>query len=231
MNMFFKHGLCLVLILSGVSYSQISVKEDVTTDSVNLFTNYEQSAKSSKLAMGLSLVLPGAGHQYLGRTNSALAYMAVDLFSLFGAVYAGVYSHNLDADSRGFAGLLAGANAGKNDNSYWQAVGAYDNLESYNDAMGLNRDADEQYNDGTKYWNWADTSDRTFYNEIRKKARKYQLISSICIGAMALNRVVAIVDIRASSKYKVIKTLSTVTINPSINIGSASAGLVMSARF
>src|SRR5512133_4083392 len=88
-----------LLSVSSV-FSQISVNEDVTTDSINIFDTYEQTAKSSKLATGLSLILPGTGHQYLGRNNSAIAYLAVDIFSLFGAIYCGTYSSKLNTDAR-----------------------------------------------------------------------------------------------------------------------------------
>jgi hypothetical protein len=221
----------LCTILFQFSYSQISVQEQVTTDTVNLFTDYSQSMKSSKLAIGFSLILPGSGHQYLGRNRSALAYLAIDMFSLFGAIYGESYSRKLYTDSRGYAGLLAGAAGKKNDNSYWQIVGEFDNVESYNDAMKLNRESDKLYNDGQKYWLWASDDDREKYNNIRKQAQKYKLVSSICIGTMVLNRLVAILDIRASSKYKVVKALSSVEFNPSISPDLSSTGIVMSTQF
>jgi len=220
---------CALLLQSA--YSQISVQEQVTTDTVNLFTDYSQSMKSSKLAMGMSLLLPGTGHQYIGRNRSAIAYLAIDMFSIFGAIYAESYSRKLYTDSRGYAGLLAGANGSRNDNRYWQMIGEFDNVLSYNSAMGLNREPDEQYNIGQKYWKWTDDDYRTMYNDIRKKAQKYKLVSSICIGTMVLNRIVAILDIRASSKYKVGKVLSSVNFNPSISSDLSSTGIVMNAQF
>jgi hypothetical protein len=219
----------LLLFLSVSCISQITVRDDVTTDSVNLFAQYDQTFKSSNLAIAASLILPGSGHQYLGRSKSALAYLAVDVFSIVGAIYSEKYSRRLNADSKGFAGLYGSATGG--DDLYWQAVGEFDDTKSYNDAIGLNRDKDKAYESGSNLWNWANPDDRTEFNEMRKTARKYHLVSSICIGAMVLNRIVSVVDIRASSKFKVVKGVASVKVEPSISSDFSSAGILLSALF
>jgi hypothetical protein len=224
--------LTIAIFWIATVFSQISVTEDVTTDSVNIFNTYEQSAKSSKLATGLSLILPGTGHQYLGRNKSALTYLAVDIFSLFGAIYCGTYSSKLNTDARGYAALHAGVYGGNSkDNRFWTAVEQFDNVNSYNDAMRLNREIKELYNDGTRYWSWNSDDEKKEFGDIRKKASRFQLVSSICIGAMVLNRVVSVVDIRASSKYKVLKSISSVNFNASFSPDLKTTALVMNAQF
>ncbi len=227
------YAFLTIFILSAASvFSQISVTEDVTTDSINLFDTYEQSAKSSKLATGLSLILPGTGHQYLGRNKSAIAYLSVDIFSLFGAIYCGTYASKLNTDARGYAALHAGAYGGsRKDNRFWTAVEQFDNIYSYDDAMRLNRENKELYNDGTRYWSWNSDDEQKKFGDIRKRSSRLQLVSSICIGAMVLNRVIAIVDIRASSKYKVLKNISSVHFNASFSPDLTTTTLVMNAHF
>lgn len=229
MKKYFFLVISFLVFLSGSCFSQITVKDGVTTDSVNLFTQYDNTMKSSKFAIAASLILPGSGHQYLGRNNSALAYLAVDVFSLVGAIYSEKYSRRLNADSRGFAGLNAGATGGSE--QYWQDVGAFDDTKSYNDAVDLNRDKGKRYDSESQTWFWADPDARTEFNEMRKTARKYHLVSSICIGAMVLNRVLSVVDIRASTRYRVVKGVASVKIEPSISSDLSSAGILMSARF
>jgi hypothetical protein len=229
MNKYICLALSFVVFISGSCFSQITVRDDVTTDSVNLFTQYDQTFKSSNIAIAASLILPGSGHQYLGRNKSALAYLAVDIFSLVGAIYSEKYSRKLNTDSRGFAGLYASATGG--DDLYWQAVGEYDDVKSYNDAIDLNREKDKRYDSESKLWFWANPDDRTEFNEMRKTASKYHLVSAICIGAMVLNRVVSVVDIRSSSKYKVVKGVASMKIVPSISSDLSSAGILMSATF
>lgn len=221
--------LLLIAFLSVSCISQITVRDDVTTDSVNLFSQYDQTIKSSNFAIAASLILPGSGHQYLGRNGSALAYLAIDVFSLVGAIYSEKYSRRLFTDSKGFAGLYASAAGG--DDLYWQAVGEFDDTKSYNDAVGLNRDKDKAYESESKLWNWADPEDRTKFNNMRKTARKYHLVSAICVGTMVLNRIVSIVDIRASSKFKVVKGVASVKVEPSISSDFSSAGILLSAQF
>lgn len=229
MNKYFYLTLSFVVFMSGSCFSQILVRDDVTTDSVNLFTQYDQTVKSSNLAIAASLILPGSGHQYLGRYNSALAYLAIDVFSLVGAIYSEKYSRRLNTDSKGFAGLNAGATGGND--LYWQVVGEFEDTKSYNDAVDLNRDKNSRYDSEASQWFWANSDYRTEYNEMRKTARKYHLVSSICIGAMVLNRIVSAVDIRASSKYKVVRGVASVKIVPSISSDLSSAGILMSALF
>ncbi|NLD93725.1 MAG: hypothetical protein GX639_13800 [Fibrobacter sp.] len=224
--------LTLIILSAASVFSQISISEDVTTDSVNLFDTYEQSSKSSKLATGLSLILPGTGHHYLNRNKSALAYLSVDIFSLFGAIYCGTYASKLNTDARGYAALHAGAYGGnKNDNRFWTAVEQFDNIHSYNEAMRLNREEKEFYNDGARYWSWNSDDEKNEFGDIRKKSSRLQLISSIFIGAMVLNRVVAIVDIRASSKYKILRNISSVNFNASFSPDLSTTALVMNAHF
>lgn len=230
MNRFYQIALA-ALAFAGFACAQISVEEQITTDTVNLFTDYTQAMKSSRTATAISLALPCAGYQYLGRNSSAITFLAIDVLSVVGIIYGESYSRKLYTDSRGYAGLLAGAKGSKKDNSYWQMVGEFDNVKSYNDAMRLNRDKDELYNTGEKYWLWSDDDSRKVYNDMRKRAEKYKLVSSICIGTLVLNRVVAVLGIRASSRYKVGKPLSSVNLNPSISPDLSSAGIVMNAQF
>lgn len=213
------------------SFSQISIDEEVTTDTVNLFTQYEQNNKSSKLAVFSSLLLPGSGHQYLGRQKSAFAYLTIDIFSLVGAVFAEQYSARVYSDARGYAALYADTKGGGNDDRYWMYVGEFDDSKSYNLAIRNNRDFNNEYNTGEKSWSWVTTDDRKKYNEMRKRARSYHLASSICIGAMVLNRIVSMLDIRASTKYKVQKSALNVKIEPSISSNFSSAGLLISTQF
>ncbi len=219
------------LLAISNSYSQISVKEEVTTDTVNLFTQYEQFSKSSKVAIFSSLLLPGTGHQYLGRPNSALAYLTIDIFSLAGAVFAERYSARVYSDARGYAAFYADAAGGGNDDRFWMYVGEFDDSKSYNLAIRNNRDFANEYNTGEKSWSWVTSDDRKKYNEMRKRARTYHLASSICIGAMVLNRIVSILDIRASTKYKVQKNVLNVKIEPSISSNFSSAGFLISTQF
>lgn len=221
-----------IMVLSQCGFSQISIKDEVSTDSVNLFNSYEQrSAKSSKAAMAMSLLLPGSGHQYLGRSNSALVYLGIDIFSIVGAVFCERYSKKMITDSKGFAGLYAGANGNSNDERYWQALALYDDAKSYNNDLGLMRDKEHQYNSESMMWKWEDQVYRNEYSQMRNKSRGYHLASWVFVGAMVLNRVVSIVDIRASTRFKAFKGLSSVKFEPSMSSDFSSTGLSLSAQF
>lgn len=217
----------IFLFLCVGSTAQVTI-QDKSTDSVNVFSVTEQSVKSAKLAMAASFVLPGMGHQYLGRAQSAFAYIGVDILSLFGAIFSEQYSRKLESDARGYAGLYASVKNGTKDDYYWRVIGEFNDMESYNQAVRLNRDFDEEYTDGKMSWKWIDDSFREEYSQIMKNSRQFHTAASFFIGAMVLNRIVAFVDIRATTRYKGIKSTA---FQPLISPDFTSAGIAVSAGF
>lgn len=213
-----------LLILSAFSVgAQLSV-ESITTDSVNLFVDNKEAAKSSRVALGATVLLPGLGHQYIGRSNSALVYFTADILSLFGAIFSEQYSHKLQSEARGYAGQYASVQAENKDGRYWQMVGSFNSMREYNDAIGLNR-ADGAYEDESYNWYWADDSYRDEYNKIRNNSHKFHTATAFFIGAMVLNRIVSFVDIRSSTRHKSIK------FAPTVSSTMQSSGISVTANF
>jgi hypothetical protein len=220
-----------ILITISTLNAQITINEDISTDSLNLFGNVETSNKSAKVAMLLSAFLPAAGQQYLGREHSALVYMAVDLFTLAGAVFTERYSRKMDTDSRGYAGIYAEVRGVNKELTYWQAIAEFDKRDTYNEVMRLNRMTDKLYNDPEYYWKWTDQSFQDEYSLMRKKMQKYHTASAFFLGAFVLNRVVSIVNIRASTRYKGFQSNAAVKIEPIVSSDFKSTGLIFSTNF
>lgn len=91
--------ISLLMLSAFTAGAQLTV-EEITTDSINLFAENKETFKSSKLAMSATVLLPGLGHQYLGRSNSALAYLSMDLLAFFGAVFCEQYSRKLQSEAK-----------------------------------------------------------------------------------------------------------------------------------
>jgi hypothetical protein len=169
--------------------------------------------KSLVLAMAASAVLPGAGHFYLG--NKVSAFIWVDAALWISASTTWSYSNNQLENARGYAVKYAGAEGAPKNLNFLSLMANYrsrggslyqnsnpDNNEDYNQAMiraGLEIDAEYPYEYGY-IWDWgsSDNPETTArmkeYNEILKRHRIAKIAFQVSLGAMALNRVLAILD-------------------------------------
>jgi len=223
--------LLFVVIVLPVSISaQISVV-DVTTDTVNVFSKDDNAIKSNKIAMAASIALPGLGQQYIGKRHAAFIFAGLDIAALFGAIFCETYSRRFDRDAYGFAASRASIDGTGKDALFWNNVGNHLSMEDYNTVAGLNG-TDQMYNDPSYSWRWApDEADFKQYQQMRFDARKLHTVASVCLGAMVLNRIISLVDIRASSKYKKSDDMVSFSVNPAFSPGLNYAGLSVSAHF
>lgn len=169
------------------------------------------SRRSTLAAVGLSMVLPGWGHRYLGYTSKSTAYFASDLVgwaALFGAWMTGKAAVSNAAE---IANRHAGARLGSDPDedllsamrtyrSRRQAGGRHD---SYNEAMVLSDKSPEFEfpDDDAHNWDWGsrenpenDAHIRSFENQLRLwRGTRVALYSTA--GALAVVRVVAAMDV------------------------------------
>jgi hypothetical protein len=201
-------GVVIFLLIAAVSvYSQtvISVDEDLSSN----------KDKSLILSIAASTVLPGAGHYYLGYKSRATAFFWVDASLWFATGITYFYADNQLENARGYAVRYAGAEGAPKDLAFLTVIGDYrsrggslyqnsspDNNEDYNQAMiraGLPIDAVYPYMYGY-IWDWgsSDNPETTVrmekYNEMLKRHRIAKIAFQVSLGAMALNRVLAIFD-------------------------------------
>ncbi|MDR2732097.1 MAG: hypothetical protein LBB36_02655 [Fibromonadaceae bacterium] len=195
----------LILIQTISAQTVISVDE-------NLFRNKD---KSLALTIAASAVLPGTGHYYLGKNSRGAAFIWVDaaLWVAAGTTY--FYGDNQLENARGYAVRHAGAEGAPKNLKFLSLMGDYrsrggslyqnsnpDNNEDYNQAMiraGL--DIEAEYPNAYGYiWDWgsSDNPETTARmkenNEMLKRHRIAKIAFQVSLGAMALNRVWAILD-------------------------------------
>lgn len=169
------------------------------------------SRRSTAAAVGLSLVLPGWGHRYLGYTSRATPYFASELVgwvALFGSWMTGKAALSNAAE---IANRDAGAMLGSNPNEdLLSAIRSYRSRrqvggrhDSYNETMVLSGKSPEfQFADDDAHnWDWGtrenpdnDRHIRSFENQLRLW-RGSRVASYSTIGALAVVRVVAAMDV------------------------------------
>jgi len=201
-------GVVIFLLIAAVSaYSQtvVSVDEDLSSN----------KDKSLILSIASSAVLPGAGHYYLGNKSRATAFFWVDASLWLAAGITYFYADNQLENARGYAVRYAGAEGAPKNLAFLTIVGDYrsrggslyqnsspDNNEDYNQMMiraGLPIDAEYPYGYGY-IWDWgsSDNPETTTrmekYREMLRRHRIAKIAFQISLGAMALNRVLAIFD-------------------------------------
>jgi hypothetical protein len=188
--------------------AQVTVEDEIVTGEVSLFDVKADKERSLVAAMGLSLALPGMGHYYTDKPKSALVYLSVDLASLFGAVVFYGLAETQEKNARAYAATTAGIASARSGEAYWRHVGAYMDAAEYNESIELSRgNTDDLYDDPENWWRWADKDQQDEYNDQRQKARNFRVASSFFVGAMVVNRILSIVDLRVFRKKSLSSTI------------------------
>lgn len=210
--------------------AQINI-DAVSTDTIDLFNQHLTDKTSSTLPLWSTLLLPGSGHQSIGRSKSSLGYISVDVISLFCAIFFTRYGKKIIDNSRAYASLYAGVSTSvNNDEFYWQAVGNFNNYDDFHQNLKLMRDSDESFNDELHLWSWEDESFRKEFVSMQKLAKQLNTVSSFFIGAMVLNRIVAFIDLRSIIKNTRYNENAAVYFRP-YKTNRSSCGLILSAEF
>lgn len=212
--------------------AQITVEEEVITDSVDVFATPEQSGKSPQLAMLGSILIPGLGQQYLGKQQRALAYFTAEALFLAGAIFCEQYSQRHFRDARSYARTYAWAEGGAGaDEAYWRNLTQYMDAEGYNHVQELNRTPEHKYVERHLQWQWIDESFMERYSRIWENATRFHVASSFLIGAMVLNRVISFVDARTATRYRGVQGSAALRVYPEVASDLSSVGLRISHRF
>ena len=211
--------------------AQVMVEDEdaIVTDVVDLFDVKVDNSRSVTAAMLMSAAVPGSGHYYIDRTKGAYVYLALDAAFVFGAILFNNIANGREIEARSFAHMAAGIESAPSGEAYWRHVGAYMDAAEYNEAVELSRGGDDDlYTDSRAWWRWADESQQDEYNGLRQKARGLKTASSFFIGALVLNRLVSVVDLRVFRK----KSLSSgVRFESSLPPDMNGAALTMKADF
>jgi hypothetical protein len=227
----------LAVCLPWMAVAQIEIEEQVQTDTVDLFSQPVQTAGSSKLALAAAVALPGLGHEYLGKPRRAFKYYATEAACVFGAVFFKWYSNRVFDDAKTYAWMYAGARGGGGaDDAYWKDVAEFMDSDGlgqgrstgYNQVQENNRTPEYKYTSENLQWRWIDDSLRVNYRSMIENSVQFSIISSFCIGAMFLNRLISFIDTRAELRKRGSSSLS---FSPIIDPGYSLSGLRLNTEF
>jgi hypothetical protein len=159
----------------------------------NMPDKVEFQKKSIGIAIVYSLLLPGMGELYAGNYNSG-KYFTIAEAALWGT-YIGMNTYSNWQKNRyhSFAASNGGVDiAGKSDD-YFANIGAYLDINEYNDDMARNAEFNKMYNLKTDYWKWT-PQDRVKYRAMWTSGEQSHNNLRFVVGGLVLNRVVSAIN-------------------------------------
>jgi hypothetical protein len=237
--------ILILLIISLLAFpcgirAQVHVEEEVTTDTVDLFTKSEKPEKSAAIATCADLLLPGLGHYYMGNQTAALGFFTAEIALMFGAFTTNQYSNEIALSARSFASTYANIQGGVGaDDYFWQNVGLFmdsDGLNQsrslgFNQVQELNRTPQAEYLTPNLQWRWVSDDYRKKYNDFLKKSINFKVASNFFIGALVLDRLIAFIDARVAIRHNGHGLFTSLKVIPQYSSINDRRGLLFCSEF
>lgn len=152
--------------------------------------------KSKFGALGLSLLLPGAGQYYTGNKSRMAIFGGAEALiwtSFFGLRAYGSWKKE---DYKGWAAVHSGANIIGKPDLFFEKLTYYDNLNEYNQLQLVYEGQDAQLFPATSsyWWNWDSNASRDKYRSLRNQSKNAYRRSIFLLGAAFLNRILSGID-------------------------------------
>jgi len=199
---------------------------------VTVDTSSGPHGPSTLAAVGLSLLLPGAGHSWIGSSSSAPAYHALDLLGWAALFISWQYGNAALSSAAELANRYAGASLGSNpDPSLLSAMRSYRSRRpeggrhgSYDEALVLSgKSTTSQFPDDASHdWDWGSNENpdnnahlRAFDNQYQRW-RTSQVTLYYTVGTLAALRLVAALDVIRLQRASAAKAGVALEIGPTL---------------
>jgi hypothetical protein len=156
----------------------------------------DRSPKSKFLALGLSVLLPGAGQYYTESRTKTIIFGSAEAAIWGGFIGIRQYGAWKKSDYKAWAAYHAGADVDGKSDLYFEKLTYYDNINEYNQLARL-YDGNEAVVFPTSpdyYWNWDSNENRDHYRDLRNQSKNAYRRSLFFVGAALLNRILAGID-------------------------------------
>ena len=191
-------------MFAGILAHELSDDDDLNAPLFEPVRLKTENAKSKWKALGLSLLLPGAGQYYAESGNKMVIFGTAEAFVWSGYFGLRIYGGWKKEDYRAWAAFKAGADVNGKSEDYFEKLTYYDNLDDYNQFELLYEGSRAQpFPDSPEYyWNWDSDESRGYFRELRNQSKSAFRRSLLFLGAAVANRLLAGIDAyRAASSY------------------------------
>lgn len=151
--------------------------------------------KSPAVAVLYSLLLPGLGEWYAGRSDVG-KYSLISEAGLWLTYYSlQRYGSWIRDDARQFAAVHAQAQITGKNNQFFVDLGNFNDTYEYNDKKLIDRTPDRLYDvEKGFYWQWDTDENRKAYRALRVSSEKVFNNSQFVIGAVIVNHIISAVN-------------------------------------
>ncbi len=184
-----------ILLLCVISL--LLAKEQIFSGEILTEEESGKPQKSVWKALGLSLVLPGAGEIYLGANGKGIPLMVADGVILSTATGFAIYSHWRKGEYMTFAEKYAGADIDGKDEDFFRMLTMYGSRDEYNYYVLLTQ-RDRSYllpETDEWFWLWRSDADQLKYYEIWTSSEHAFNNFKIALAAAGLNRIISAINV------------------------------------
>ncbi len=175
--------------------------------------------KSTLKAIGLSLLLPGAGEIYLGAQGDGIPFIIADGIIWTLAAGFGIYGSWRSSEYRSYAQRYAGVDVEGKDSEFFRLVALWDSRDTYNQYLLLTqRDRSILLSDSDN-WQWRDEEHQLEFYDIWTSSEHSWQRFKLCVAAAGLNRLVSALNVLRLSRRGTAGWNITVRAYPAGNDG------------
>ncbi|MCI0405816.1 MAG: hypothetical protein L0Z48_02680 [candidate division Zixibacteria bacterium] len=222
-----------VLLKGLAEYKALSFEKNLQPDEgAQAPLDFEEKGKISTFkAVGLSVLLPGSGHWYLGNRNRARLFFGIEAAgwtSFAGFLW---YSNQRENDYQNYAVAHAGADPAGKDEQFWRSLTFYENRDEYNKIGRVTNLANPFYPEIAFYnWQWDSPEAMQAYRDMRNSSKTAHRRAIFTLALLGVERLVA-----AADAYRLAKKINSKAASGELEVyfePSASGGrLVLSRSF
>jgi hypothetical protein len=154
-------------------------------------------AKSPALAVLYSFLLPGMGELYAGDYSGGKYFTILEGGLLIGLIGMDRYANWLQSDAYTYAAQHAHAGVDGKDDRYYVALGDYNDVNEYNDAMLRRRLPQNVYNNNpasSDYWKWDALPNRNHYFDMKVSSDNRFNDARFIGAAIVINHIVSAIN-------------------------------------
>ncbi len=143
----------------------------------------------------LSLLLPGTGEAYVGKTVYTKIFMSIEVVGWGLFIANRINVNKREEDYKNYAVQHARLAGKEKPDQYWIDIGKFDNLYLYNEQRRRDRDIDAIYPENTTFlWQWDNLTNRLDYDAYRIETRQIDERKIYIIGGLILNHLVSAIN-------------------------------------
>ena len=198
--------VCIIWIISGIAVQSQTITQmmrqplagddEFNTPVIPSLSKSDSNEKSKFLALGLSVLLPGAGQYYTENKTRMIIFGSAEAAIWSGFFGLRAYGSWKKDDYRGWAAFHANADINGKSDYFFEKMTYYDNLAEFNQLELVYEGSNAHIFPDTPeyYWNWDSPTSREHFRELRNQSKNAYQRSYILVGVAVFNRLLSGID-------------------------------------